>query len=416
MPELRWILLVLGALLVAGLWWWESKRSTAKGAPASDVEPPMPSTAARVEPEFDDADDEMPAAGARGEDRPVPRGDPPVVTLDDLPDDVDRVVLAPTAPEPRRMEPMSARRDVPGTVIPEPISVGDDDAPGELPSMRADTTAHVSTSPVMRAEGGRSRHEPAVSAEPPVVTARIDEGPRAPSLRPAAPAPGAASPSSAPTMPATEARTATRSATPGAPANVPPSRPAVAPAPPASRAPAPSASASSGAEARRPAARTAPAPERREERPAEPPSTLQKIVALRLVGADGARIEGARLRGALEAEGMRFGKYSIFHRQRADGRALYSVASLLEPGSFDIDRMDSEVYPGISLFAVFPGPLDAAETFDEMLATTRRLADRLDVVPQDERGGPLSAPRALGIREELVHFQGLVDKTRRPQG
>jgi cell division protein ZipA len=415
MPELRWILLVLGALLVAGLWWWESKRSDAKGAPASDVEPPVHGTASRVEPEFDDAEDEVPAASARGEDRPVPRGDPPVVTLDDLPDDVDRVVLATTAPEPRRMEPMSARRDVPGAVIPEAISVGDDDdGHEELPSMRADTASHFSAPPVMRAEGGRSRHDSGVSADPPVVTARIDEAPRSPSLRPAAPAAGAPSPSAAPTAPAAEPRPAARPATPSAPANVPPPRPAAAPPPPANRAPAPAAP--SGAEARRPAARTAPAPERREEAPPQPPSPLQKIVALRLVAADGARIEGALLRGALEAEGMRFGKYSIFHRQRADGRSLYSVASLLEPGSFDIDRMDAEFYPGISLFAVFPGPLDAAETFDEMLATTRRLADRLDVVPQDERGGPLSAPRALGIREELVHFQGLVDKMRRPQG
>jgi hypothetical protein len=37
------------------------------------------------------------------------------------------------------------------------------------------------------------------------------------------------------------------------------------------------------------------------------------------------------------------------------------------------------------------------------------------VVPQDERGGALNAPRALQIREELVHFQGLVDKTRSRQ-
>jgi FtsZ-interacting cell division protein ZipA len=68
------------------------------------------------------------------------------------------------------------------------------------------------------------------------------------------------------------------------------------------------------------------------------------------------------------------------------------------------------------MFAVFPGPIEAPETFEELLATARRLADRLDVVAQDERGAPLGAQRALAIREELVHFQGLVNKTRARSG
>jgi FtsZ-interacting cell division protein ZipA len=67
------------------------------------------------------------------------------------------------------------------------------------------------------------------------------------------------------------------------------------------------------------------------------------------------------------------------------------------------------------MFAVFPGPIGAPEAFDELLATARRLAERLTAIPQDERGNPLGAQRALAIREELVHFQGLVDKTRQRQ-
>jgi cell division protein ZipA len=150
---------------------------------------------------------------------------------------------------------------------------------------------------------------------------------------------------------------------------------------------------------------------------AEPPSTHQRIVAIRLVAAGGERFEGAQLRAALEGEGLRFGKYSIFHRQRADGRAIYSIASLVEPGSFDPDRMATQRFPGVSMFAVFPGPVAAPEAFDELLATARRLADRLGGVLQDERGGALSAQRVLGIREELVSFQNLVTRVRsRPAG
>jgi cell division protein ZipA len=378
MPELRWILLVLGAVLVAGLWWWESKRSEAKNASPPDVEA-SGTAQQRHEPTFDeeDATSEAELAPVRIDERSIPRGDPPVVTLDDLPEDVDRVVLAPTAPEPRRVESMTARRDVPGSVVPEIVTIGDDDEPTAIPSMRADAAPSTATSEVMRPESSARRE--------------------------AVPAPSAGS---TPTpVPAASASVAAQSppATPRAPAPAIPARPAAA--------------APAGTEARRPAARSAPPPERRDEsKPPEPPSQLQKIVALRLVAVDGTRIDGARLRASLEAEGMRFGKYSIFHRQRVDGRALYSVASLLEPGSFDPDRMDAEQYPGISLFAVFPGPIEAPEAFDDLLACARRLAERLPAVPQDERGVPLGAQRALAIREELVHFQGLVNKTRRPSG
>jgi cell division protein ZipA len=377
MPELRWILLVVGALLVAGLWWWELKRSRGpREASRPEAESEPPAGPARHEPRFAEYGDgdvqpshEMPSI--RIEDRPIPSGDPPVLTIDDLPEDTDRVVLAePTTPG--RMEPITARRDAPGSIAPEKISVG---TSGIAPTL----DVQVSASREDRvAAVAAARREPAraVVREPPVVTTSVqDEEPLAAPARAATPAPTLA------------ARTTD------------------APAAPESRRPA----------ARPAAARPTAAPPAERTAPAEPPSTLQKIVALRLVSASGERIDGARLRAALEAEGMRFGKYSIFHRQRADGRAIYSVASLLEPGSFDLDRMGEELYPGVSMFAVFPGPLDAPEAFDEMLATTRRLSERLGVVPQDERGGALNAPRALQIREELVHFQGLVDKTRSRQ-
>jgi cell division protein ZipA len=390
MPELRWILLVFGALLVAGLWWWESKRSRASRQAPPQTEPDTPSgPVARHEPRFggyaheDGTSHELPAM--RADDRPIPRGDPPVVTIDDLPEDTDRVVLA-DSPEPARLEPITARRDAPGAVTPEKISIG---AHGATPTLDVQVSAS-------REEGGGRAPAPRREAvrvpprEPPVVTASVQPG----EVAGAASGHGSGSapdPSSSPSDGAGAAPEPRRPAARPAPSR--PAAPAAAPTEPPA---APSKPAAAGA-------------------PVEPAATLQKIVALRLVAAGGEYIDGALLRAALEAEGMRFGKYSIFHRQRADGRAIYSVASLVEPGSFDLDRMQEELYPGVSMFAVFPGPLGAPDTFDEMLASVRRLAERLGIVPQDERGAPLGAQRALQIREELVHFQGLVDKTRSRQ-
>jgi cell division protein ZipA len=154
---------------------------------------------------------------------------------------------------------------------------------------------------------------------------------------------------------------------------------------------------------------------KREEEPFEPlpadpmerrtaEASKQRIVALRLVAA-GGNWSGTTLRDALEAEGLSYGPYSIFHREREDGKSLLYVASMMEPGSFDLARMDQQDFAGISLFGVVPGPLDAPSTFDLVLAVGRGLAGRLAGQLQDEQGSTLTAQRILNLREELVHFE-----------
>jgi cell division protein ZipA len=155
----------------------------------------------------------------------------------------------------------------------------------------------------------------------------------------------------------------------------------------------------------------APKPEEEPEPPPADPmerrtaeASQQRIVALRLV-ATGGGWSGAALREALEAEGLHYGPYSIFHREREDGKSLLYVASMMEPGSFDLSRMDEQDYPGVSLFGVVPGPLDAPSTFDLVLSVGRNLADRLTGQLQDEQGSTLTSQRILNLREELVHFE-----------
>jgi len=87
---------------------------------------------------------------------------------------------------------------------------------------------------------------------------------------------------------------------------------------------------------------------------------------------------------------------------------VYSVASLVEPGSFEPELMAAMTFPGVSLFAVFPGPLPAPQAFDELLATARRLADKLGGALQDDTGSSLTGQRVLSLREDLVHFEHLV--------
>ena len=118
-----------------------------------------------------------------------------------------------------------------------------------------------------------------------------------------------------------------------------------------------------------------------------------------------ARFDGAQLLAALRAEGLGFGRYEIFHCLHDDGRPIYSVASLREPGTFDIEAMPTTYYPGVAMFAVLPGPVPAAEAFDEMIFSARALATHLSGSLTDERGTPLTTLRVGKLREEALEFE-----------
>jgi len=147
------------------------------------------------------------------------------------------------------------------------------------------------------------------------------------------------------------------------------------------------------------------------EAPAPSPRRSQKILAIRVTASAPARFDGAELLAALRSEGLDFGRYEIFHRLHDDGRPIYSVASLREPGTFDIETMPTTYYPGIAMFAVLPGPVPAAEAFDDMIFSARALATHLNGSLADERGAPLTALRVGKLREEALEFERAAGST-----
>ncbi len=134
-------------------------------------------------------------------------------------------------------------------------------------------------------------------------------------------------------------------------------------------------------------------------------SEQQRIVTVRICAVGGERWSGRQLMQALESQGLAYGKYKIYHRRHADGRSLFCVASLIEPGTFDIALMPNQEFRGLSLFAVLPGPAEPVQTIDALLTTARGLAEELTAVVEDDQGLPLSPLRAAALREDVARFQ-----------
>jgi cell division protein ZipA len=139
--------------------------------------------------------------------------------------------------------------------------------------------------------------------------------------------------------------------------------------------------------------------------PAANAAETQRIVTVRVCSAGESLWPGARLMAVLEMHGLAFGRYQVFHRKHADGRSLFCVASLVEPGTFNVAEMAQQEFRGVTLFAVLPGPTTPLDTVDELLATARGLAEELSGMVQDGKGMPLSPQRAAALREDIARFQ-----------
>ena len=144
--------------------------------------------------------------------------------------------------------------------------------------------------------------------------------------------------------------------------------------------------------------------------PAGNVTELQRIVTIRVCAVEEARWPGPLLMAALEAHGLAFGRYQVFHRNHVDGRSLFCVASLIEPGTFDVALMPEQEFRGVTLFAVLPGPAEPLETVDELFATARGLAAELSGMVQDGKGMPLSPQRAAAMREDIARFQAALSR------
>lgn len=130
----------------------------------------------------------------------------------------------------------------------------------------------------------------------------------------------------------------------------------------------------------------------------------ERVVALRLVPR-GGEVSTERSIAALRGAGLEHGRYGIFHRQLGTNREGFSVASLTEPGTFDLDHLGDATIAGLSFFLVLPGQGDPVSRFDAMVETARRLSVELAADLFDERGSSWSSQRERYLREELIEYR-----------
>ncbi len=147
----------------------------------------------------------------------------------------------------------------------------------------------------------------------------------------------------------------------------------------------------------------------RSKRLAKLTSSPDRIITLRLIPR-GDELSAARAVGALAEAGLKHGRYGIFHRDGTDGEPAFSVASLTEPGTFDLANLGDGTIAGLSFFLVLPGVGDPVTRFDAMVETARALTVELEADLHDEGGSSWSVQRERYLREEIIEYRHQLDR------
>jgi cell division protein ZipA len=146
-----------------------------------------------------------------------------------------------------------------------------------------------------------------------------------------------------------------------------------------------------------------------------PPGDIERIVTLFVAARPHAEFAGTDIVVAAEKAGLEFGDMGIFHRLvagRTERGPMFSMASMVKPGSFDMTSLDGLRTPGLSLFMTLPGPAPALDAWDTLLPTAQRLAELLDGVVLDEERNALGRQRIAHIRDELRAWDRKQDSMR----
>lgn len=143
-----------------------------------------------------------------------------------------------------------------------------------------------------------------------------------------------------------------------------------------------------------------PEPPPRNEAPA-PPSD---VLVINVMARENRVFRGDDLLEALITAGLKFGDMQIFHKRlRGDskGPIVFSVANILNPGVFDLNRMDEFQTVGISLFLGLPAPMSSQEAFNLMLDTAQHLKSQLDGEMRDDSRNVMTKQTIEHYRERI---------------
>ena len=136
-------------------------------------------------------------------------------------------------------------------------------------------------------------------------------------------------------------------------------------------------------------------------------SDVTEVLVLNVTAKKGRLIMGERLLSLMEGLDLQFDERKIFSRRpsEAEGDALFSVANMLQPGTFDLNTMENFATVGVTLFLPLPAPTSSFEAFEEMLQTAQDLVRSIDGELRDDQRNMMTGQTIEHYRQRVRDFE-----------
>ncbi|MDP6652536.1 MAG: cell division protein ZipA [Gammaproteobacteria bacterium] len=141
-----------------------------------------------------------------------------------------------------------------------------------------------------------------------------------------------------------------------------------------------------------------------------PQETMQpsEVFVINVMAREGRAFAGHDLLQVLITAGLKFGEMGIFHQRFGNdnnGPVVFSVANILNPGTFDLNNMDSFSTLGISLFLALPAAINSQDAFEQMLTVAQQIQGALDGELKDDHRNVMTAQTIEHYRQRIKDFE-----------
>lgn len=137
--------------------------------------------------------------------------------------------------------------------------------------------------------------------------------------------------------------------------------------------------------------------------PVSPVLVNGSIIVLHIKPKQKASFWGNDVLNIMNDYDIHYGEMDVFHYKN-DGRRVFSILNMVEPGVFDIEKMTSQQIKGLTVIMQLEKNKDQIQAFNKMIKKVGEAADILDATIFDHRHKTLTNQTLDNIRNAISDY------------
>ena len=134
----------------------------------------------------------------------------------------------------------------------------------------------------------------------------------------------------------------------------------------------------------------------------------EEVIVINVMAKEGELFTGSDLLPVLLQQGMQLGGMSIFHKyadSSGNGPAIFSMANMVKPGTFDAAQMEKFSTPGVSFILQLPNAFGNMKSFEQMLSAADLIKKSLNGDLKDEYRSVITRQTIEHCRQRIQDFE-----------